>query len=161
MFRATLRPSSGAREYYTVCCRLRSLVLGFQVVSMVWSWGFCVRFASWNKKHLLHLVGILFPHINDDARSKSLQKYIRISIPITIIKKIISSCWIHYCIYENTPLYLFRQLISAKNVIFIGYRARSVLATDQQLGWSFGRSTTVEKQLVPIEWEVGRAPESG
>jgi hypothetical protein len=26
-----------------------------------------------NKKHLLHLVGILFPHINDDARSKSLQ----------------------------------------------------------------------------------------
>jgi hypothetical protein len=26
-----------------------------------------------NKKHLLHLVDILFPHINDDARSKSLQ----------------------------------------------------------------------------------------
>ena len=23
-----------------------------------------------NKNHLLHLVGILFPHINDDARSK-------------------------------------------------------------------------------------------
>jgi hypothetical protein len=28
-----------------------------------------------NKNHLLHLVGILFPHINDDARSKSLQRY--------------------------------------------------------------------------------------
>ena len=27
-----------------------------------------------NKYHLLHLVGILFPHINDDARSESLQK---------------------------------------------------------------------------------------
>ena len=26
-----------------------------------------------NKNHQLHLVGILFPHINDDARSKSLQ----------------------------------------------------------------------------------------
>jgi len=26
-----------------------------------------------NKYHLLHLVGILFPHYNDDARSKSLQ----------------------------------------------------------------------------------------
>ena len=26
-----------------------------------------------NKNHLLHLVGVLFPHINDDARSKSLQ----------------------------------------------------------------------------------------
>ena len=27
-----------------------------------------------NKYHLLHLVGILFPHNNDDARSKSLQR---------------------------------------------------------------------------------------
>ena len=64
---------------------------GFQVVGMVWSWGLCVRFAGccsspqtghitlmmgivvpeiwWasnkicNKNHLLHLVGILFPHI--------------------------------------------------------------------------------------------------
>jgi hypothetical protein len=27
------------------------------------------------KKHLLHLVDVLFPHINDDARSKSLQIY--------------------------------------------------------------------------------------
>ena len=26
-----------------------------------------------NKYHLLHLVGILFPHINDDVRSESLQ----------------------------------------------------------------------------------------
>jgi hypothetical protein len=28
-----------------------------------------------NKNHLLHLDGILFPHINDDARSKSHQMY--------------------------------------------------------------------------------------
>ena len=28
-----------------------------------------------NKYNLLHLVGILFPHNNDDARSKSLQSY--------------------------------------------------------------------------------------
>ena len=27
----------------------------------------------YNKNHLLNLVGILFPHINDDARSKSHQ----------------------------------------------------------------------------------------
>jgi len=27
-------------------------------------------------KPLLHLVGILFPHINDDARSKSHQVYL-------------------------------------------------------------------------------------
>ena len=105
MFRAPLCPSSGAREYYTSGCCLSYLVLGFQVVSMVWSWGLCVRFAGccsrqqpgsnhlyntlvllmmgimvpetcWasnkicNKNHLLHLVGILFPHINNNARSK-------------------------------------------------------------------------------------------
>jgi hypothetical protein len=29
-----------------------------------------------NNNHLLHLVGILFLHINDDARSKSLQSNI-------------------------------------------------------------------------------------
>jgi hypothetical protein len=114
MFRAPLCPSSGAWEYYTVVCSLWSLVLGFQVVGMVWSWGLCVRFAGCcfkhttlsstpyrqleiqapkttsgnqlyntsellmmgimvpetcctsnkicNKKHLLHLVGISFPH---------------------------------------------------------------------------------------------------
>jgi hypothetical protein len=36
-FWAPLCPSSGAREFYTVGCRLWSLVLGFQVVGMVWS----------------------------------------------------------------------------------------------------------------------------
>jgi hypothetical protein len=46
MFRAPIRPSTGAREYYTVGCRLWCLVLGFQVVGMVWSWGLCVRFAG-------------------------------------------------------------------------------------------------------------------
>jgi hypothetical protein len=37
MFQAPLCPSSGAQEYYTVGCRLWSLVLGFQFVGMVWS----------------------------------------------------------------------------------------------------------------------------
>ena len=37
MFRAPLCPSSGAREYYTSGCCLSYLVLGFQVVGMVWS----------------------------------------------------------------------------------------------------------------------------
>jgi hypothetical protein len=46
MLRAPLCPSSGAREYYTVGCRLWSLVFGFQFVGMVWSWGLCVRFAG-------------------------------------------------------------------------------------------------------------------
>ena len=37
VFRAPLCPSSGAREYYTSGCCLSYLVLGFQVVGMVWS----------------------------------------------------------------------------------------------------------------------------
>ena len=76
--------------------------LAFQVVCMVWNWGFMCPVRSnhlyntlellmmgivvpetcWarnkmcNKKNpLLHLVGILFPHINDNARSKSHQIY--------------------------------------------------------------------------------------
>ena len=46
MFRAPLSPSSRAREYYTSGCCLSYLVLGFQVVGMVWSWGLCVRCAG-------------------------------------------------------------------------------------------------------------------
>jgi hypothetical protein len=79
MFRAPLCPSSGAREYYTVGCCLWSLVLLFsncrydvelRVVCPV-----CGLL-----QHLLHLVGILFPHINDDVRSKSLQNYEKYSL---------------------------------------------------------------------------------
>ena len=46
VFQAPLCPSSGAREYYTSGCCLSYLVLGFQVVGMVWSWVLCVRFAG-------------------------------------------------------------------------------------------------------------------
>ena len=102
MFRAILCPSSGAREYYTdgrclwylvlwfsVCrygvelkvmcpvCRLllkaaastlELLMMGIVLPETCWT---CNKIC--NKYHLLHLVGILFPHNNDDARSKSLQ----------------------------------------------------------------------------------------
>ena len=57
----------------------------------VWCWaeGYVsgLQAACWasnkicNKYHLLHLVGILFPHINDDPRSESLQIYISFSSP--------------------------------------------------------------------------------
>jgi hypothetical protein len=46
MFRAPMCPSSGALEYYTSGCCLSYLVLGFQVVGMMWNWGLCVRFAG-------------------------------------------------------------------------------------------------------------------
>ena len=47
---------------------LELLMMGIMMLETCWASNqIC------NKKHLLHLVGILFPHINDDARSKLLQ----------------------------------------------------------------------------------------
>ena len=46
MFRATLCPSSGAQEYYTVVAVCGISCCGFQVAGLVWSWGLCVRFAG-------------------------------------------------------------------------------------------------------------------
>jgi hypothetical protein len=73
----------------------------FQVVDMVWSWGLCVRFKQqpetcWasnkicNKNHLLHLVGILFPH--------KATSFITTCLVIVQIKKIhwnplVTQCW--------------------------------------------------------------------
>ena len=46
MFRAPLRPSSGAQEYCTAVAACGVWCCGFQVVGLVWSWGLCVRFAG-------------------------------------------------------------------------------------------------------------------
>jgi hypothetical protein len=52
----------------TICIILSILMMGIMVPETCWASNkIC------NKNHLLHLVGILIPHINDDARSKSLQ----------------------------------------------------------------------------------------
>ena len=47
---------------------LELLMMGIILPKTCWA---CNKIC--NKFHLLHLVGILFPHNNDDARSKSLQ----------------------------------------------------------------------------------------
>ena len=39
MFRASLCPSSGAQEYYTVVAACGISCCGFQVAGLVWSWG--------------------------------------------------------------------------------------------------------------------------
>jgi hypothetical protein len=75
MFRAPVCPSSGAREYYTGGCCLWYLVLwfsscryGVELRVMCLMMGIVVPETCWasnkicNKNHLLHLVGILFPH---------------------------------------------------------------------------------------------------
>jgi len=46
MFRATLCPSSGVQEYYTVVAACGISWCGFQVAGLVWSCGLCVRFAG-------------------------------------------------------------------------------------------------------------------
>jgi hypothetical protein len=52
---------------------LEFLMMGIMVPETCWASN-----KIYNKNHLLHLVGILFPHINEDAPSKSLQKSILI-----------------------------------------------------------------------------------
>ena len=68
--------SWGLRARFAGCCRilqplyntLELLMMGIMVPEICWASNkIC------NKKPLLHLVGILFPHINDHARSKSRQ----------------------------------------------------------------------------------------
>ena len=73
---------------------------GFQVVSMVWASNkIC------NKYHLLHLVGILFPCINDDARSESLQIHF-LYLGNKEICCICKTC----CILFSQKYYVFRTL---------------------------------------------------
>jgi hypothetical protein len=56
--------ATGSNRLYNT---LELLMMGIMVPETCWaSSKICI------KNHLLHLVGILFPHINDDARSKSL-----------------------------------------------------------------------------------------
>ena len=54
--------TTGSNHFYNT---LELLMMGIMVLETCWASNkIC------NKNHLLHLVGILFPHINDDARSK-------------------------------------------------------------------------------------------
>jgi hypothetical protein len=107
----------------------------FQVVGMLWNWGLCVRFAGcccsspqtghitlmgimvpemcWasnkicNKNHLLRVVGILFPHINDDARSKSHQI---LSVSYIQINKVVENI----CFYNSGLNYAFAIRFSTR-----------------------------------------------
>ena len=66
-----------AGSHHTTCSNhlyntLELLMMGIVVPETCWASNkIC------NKYHLLHLVGILFPHNNDDARSKSIQIYMK------------------------------------------------------------------------------------
>jgi hypothetical protein len=132
MFRVPLCPSSGAEEYYTGGSCLWYLVLWFsscrygvllRVMCPVcrnhlyntlelMMMGIVVPETCWasnkicNKNHLLHLVCILFPHINDDARSKPHQRHFNL-----ILIRDIPFCWIirslalftHLCSPHHMP----------------------------------------------------------
>ena len=93
MFRAPLCPSSGDREYYTGGCCLWYLVLWFSscrygvelrvmcpVCRLLQQPAHRICNKICNKNHMLHLVGILFPHINDNTRSKSHQIFMCVKV---------------------------------------------------------------------------------
>ena len=58
-----------------LCNTLELLRMGIVLPETCWA---CNKIC--NKYHLLHLVGILFPHNNDDARSKSLQSLFNVTL---------------------------------------------------------------------------------
>ena len=60
---AAARKPAGSNLLYNT---LKLLMMGIMVPETCWASN-----KIYNKNHLLHLVGILLPHINDDARSKS------------------------------------------------------------------------------------------
>jgi hypothetical protein len=63
--------TTGNRHLYNT---LKLLMMGIMVPETCWASN-----KIFNKNHLLHIVGILLPHINDDARSKSHQtSYIKL-----------------------------------------------------------------------------------
>ena len=62
-----------------------------------------------NKNHLLHLVGILFPHINDDARSQSHLIYSHLFI-FSVLAVFISLS--HLCRLNGRPVSSLRNLIA-------------------------------------------------
>jgi len=76
--------TTGSNQLYNT---LELLMMGTMVPETCWASNkIC------NKKHLLHLVGILFPHINEDARSESLQiyrfiKFVKFSTSRTLVKE--------------------------------------------------------------------------
>jgi hypothetical protein len=92
MFRARLCPSSGAREYIQVAAACGIWCFGFQVVGMVCPVCCSQTGHTIQTNHLLHPVGILFPRINDDARSKSHQIYRKDKLEYINEKKC-ASCW--------------------------------------------------------------------
>ena len=68
--------TTGSNQLYNT---LELLMMGIMVTKTCWtSNNIC------NKNHLLHLVGILFPHINDDARSRPHQMLQNVGIYLPI-----------------------------------------------------------------------------
>ena len=75
-------------EGYVSGLRAAALMMGIVVPDTCWASNkIC------NKNHLLHLVGILFPHINDDARSKPHQIYMNLQIQFIPHKEHSPSTW--------------------------------------------------------------------
>jgi hypothetical protein len=67
----TCKPKSQVPQAAAICITLELLMMDIMVPETCWANN---KFYS-KKTNLLHLVGLLFPHINDDARSDSHQVY--------------------------------------------------------------------------------------
>ena len=123
---------------------LELLMMGIMVPETCWaSNNIC------NKNHLWHLVGILFPHINDDERSKPHQFII---IIIIVIRRLKDSQGIIFSSLLSLPSFTIQIL---QHNIRTSTAATSYCKTEYRFYWGAAGSTWLAVVLQP-NWTVWR-----
>jgi len=74
----------------------------------------------------LHLVGILFPHINDDALSKSHQTYLQVSLQVHS-NNTFRSFFDHHQVFKELKYAICNCVIIVRNGIPLGFTLFSTM----------------------------------
>ena len=107
--------TTGSSHLYNT---LELLMMGIMMPETCWA-----SSKIYNKNHLLHLVGILFPHINDDARSKPHQIYCQL---FTSLLNQVEKCWQACIITTATKWQCLNKTCSTISVSsFLSFRFNS------------------------------------
>ena len=107
--------TTGSHHLYNT---LELLIMGIELPETCWA---CNKIC--NKYHLLHLVGILFPHNNDDARSKLLQTRVSSYPALSLVTLITSTPTFLVSVYKLKEFSLFTLLIKSRRRLTGTYTA--------------------------------------
>ena len=121
---------------------LELLMMGIMVPETCWASNkIC------NKNHLLHLVGILFLHINDDARSKSLQMFENIFNYIRWVWPL--------CIFENLTCISIKipeQYLATGHTL--SYSLQFIVQDGQSVFSPPAETCTLRHKLPPMQQQI-------